>query len=174
MLLYEPAHNRLCRFVQTLVWDRDEAKDVVSEATLIAFERFETLKQPEQFLYFLFSIANNLVKKKFRRKKFWGLFTSSEVTEKADAQQADTYLLRKELYAALNKLPEKQKEAIVLFEITGFSIKEISHIQGLTESGVKSNLKRGREKLGRMLSEPEQIHITSSVELTMEGGKYGQ
>jgi RNA polymerase sigma-70 factor (ECF subfamily) len=176
MQLYEPAHARLCRFVQTLVWNADDAKDIVAETTLIAYERFETLKKPEQFLYFLFAIASNLVKKKNRRKKFWGLFESVEVVSRADNHRADEQLLRKELYVALNKLPRKQNEAIVLFEITGFSIKEISNIQGLTESGVKSNLKRGKEKLGKLLLErqPDLSVGDAQVELTIERRGYGK
>ncbi|PIZ05301.1 MAG: RNA polymerase subunit sigma-24, partial [Flavobacteriales bacterium CG_4_10_14_0_8_um_filter_32_5] len=41
---------------------------------------------------------------------------------------------------------------IVLFEITGFSIKEIMEIQNSSESAVKQRLKRGREKLVELLT----------------------
>lgn len=172
---YEPFHTRLCRFVQTLVWNADDAKDIISETTLIAFERFETIKHPDRFLYFLFSIASNLVKKKQRRKKFWGLFDSAEVAQKINATESDQRLLQKELYGALNKLNDKQREAIVLCEINGFSIKEVAVIQGLTESGVKSNLKRGKEKLGKLLTEPDQYTQTQDkLELIRERGQYGK
>ena len=57
------------------------------------------------------------------------------------------------LYAALDKLPAAQKEAVILFEISGFSIKEIAEIQGSTESGVKSRLKRGREALAKLMND---------------------
>jgi RNA polymerase sigma-70 factor (ECF subfamily) len=53
----------------------------------------------------------------------------------------------------LGKLPDKQKEAIILFEISGFKIAEIAEMQGATESAVKSQLKRGREKLTNILVE---------------------
>lgn len=175
MECYEPLHIRLCRFVQTLVWNADDAKDIISETTLIAFERFETINQPDRFLYFLFSIAANLVKKKQRRKKFWGLFDSPEVAHKTTTDESDQRLLQQELYAALNKLNEKQREAIVLFEINGFAIKEIAAIQELTESGVKSNLKRGKEKLGKLLTEPRQQKQTqNTLALITERGQYGK
>ena len=57
------------------------------------------------------------------------------------------------LYAALDKLPVKQKEAVVLFEISGFSLEEIKNIQGGTLSGAKSRVKRGREKLAILLND---------------------
>lgn len=175
MECYQPLHIRLCRFVQTLVWNAEDAKDIISETTLIAFERFETVNQPDRFLYFLFSIAANLVKKKQRRKKFWGMFDSVEVTHKTSESESDQRLLQQELYAALNKLNDKQREAIVLLEINGFSVKEIAAIQQLTESGVKSNLKRGKEKLGKLLTEPKQHKQTQEkLALITERGQYGK
>jgi RNA polymerase sigma-70 factor (ECF subfamily) len=47
---------------------------------------------------------------------------------------------------------EEQREAIILFEIAGFSIKEIVVIQNASESAVKQRLKRGREKLVEILT----------------------
>lgn len=173
MQWYEPLHTRLCRFVQTLVWNGEDAKDIISETILIAFERFESIKQPERFLYFLFSVAANLVKKKQRRKKFWGVFDSPEVDQKIQENESDQRLLQKELYTALNKLNEKQREAIVLFEINGFAIKEIAVIQGLSESGVKSNLKRGKQKLSMLLTETSTYDRSRSrLTYRTERGQY--
>lgn len=47
----------------------------------------------------------------------------------------------------LSKLPDKQREAIVLFELSGFSIEEIRDLQGGSLSGVKMRLSRGRDQL---------------------------
>jgi RNA polymerase sigma-70 factor (ECF subfamily) len=55
------------------------------------------------------------------------------------------------LYLALQQLPEEQRECIILFEISGFSIKEIAQTQQAGESAVKQRLKRGREKLIEIL-----------------------
>jgi RNA polymerase sigma-70 factor (ECF subfamily) len=161
--------------VQTLVWNADDAKDIISETTLIAFERFESIKQPDRFLYFLFSVASNLVKKKQRRKKFWGVLDSPEVDQKIQENESEQNILRKELYAALNKLNEKQRGAIVLFEINGFTIKEIAAIQGVSESGVKTSLRRGRQQLARLLREPKLTKQEQEpLALIAERGQYGK
>jgi RNA polymerase sigma-70 factor, ECF subfamily len=137
--------------------------------------KISSVKQPDRFLYFLFGIAANLVKKKQRRRKFWGAFDSPEVDQKAIESGSERGLLQKELYTALRKLNEKQREAIVLFEINGFTIKEIAVMQGLSESGVKSNLKRGKEQLGRLLTEPTQPKETEKkLTLAAERGPYGK
>lgn len=152
--LYEPNHIRLSRFVQTLVWNKEDAKDIVSETILIAFEKFDQLKHPEMFLSFLFGISSRLIKNKNRRLKFKGMFFSKEAQEKTIEETSHEGLMKKELYRAIDKLNHKQKEVIILFEISGFSIREIAEVQGMSESGVKSNLTRGREKLALLLKEP--------------------
>lgn len=74
--LYEPLHDNLCRFVQTLVWNKEDAKDVVSETALRAYEGLEQLRSEDAFLSYLFSIASNLVKQKIRKKSF-GVFLTN-------------------------------------------------------------------------------------------------
>lgn len=66
---------------------------------------------------------------------------------------ADSKVQLKELYNALDQLPLKQKEAIVLFEISGLSLAEIQQIQGDSLSAVKSRIARARESLKKILEE---------------------
>lgn len=152
MDLYELAHSRLARFVHSMVWQNEEAKDIISETVLIAFEKFETLNNKNAFQYFLFGIASNLVKRKERRKKFRGIF-NEEIAEKMIdiSANVDNYSDVSDLYKAMNQLPLNQREAVSLFEISGFSLKEIQDMQGGSLSGVKSRIARGREELSRIL-----------------------
>ena len=46
-------------------------------------------------------------------------------------------------------MPPEQREAIVLFELDGFSIEEIAAMQQVSLSAIKSRLVRGRERLRR-------------------------
>lgn len=61
--------------------------------------------------------------------------------------RSEQYMNTAFLHHALAQLPEQQKEALILFEITGLSIKEIMIIQDSTESAVKQRLFRGRKSL---------------------------
>ena len=51
------------------------------------------------------------------------------------------------LHQALALLPDAQREAVILFEISGFNLKEVAEIQEASLSAVKQRLKRGRERL---------------------------
>jgi RNA polymerase sigma-70 factor (ECF subfamily) len=55
------------------------------------------------------------------------------------------------LYETLDKLPVEQKEAIILYEIFGFSRKEIADIQQTTVLNIKMRLYRGRHLLSKLM-----------------------
>ncbi|MBI3259065.1 MAG: RNA polymerase sigma factor [Ignavibacteriae bacterium] len=55
------------------------------------------------------------------------------------------------LYKALDKLPQAQREAVMMAEIMGFSHKEIQKIQGGTVTGVKVRIFRAKRQLAKIL-----------------------
>lgn len=150
---YKASHERLCRFVQTLVWNKEDAQDIVNETAIIAFEKFEKCKEETVFTYFLFGIANKLTKRYYRYKSITGLFVSDGVEELSGSFITDEEMLRHELNKELRKLSTEQRICIVQFEINGYSIDEISKMYNYKPDTVKSYLRRGREKLRQLLSE---------------------
>ncbi|MEO0311517.1 MAG: hypothetical protein RIQ89_1174 [Bacteroidota bacterium] len=159
MELYQPVHDRLNRFVNTIVWNREDARDVIAETVLKAYENFEQLRAKEAFLYYLFGIASNISKRRLRRMKFWGTFNPEYAEQLADqSARTDDKSSITELKIAIENLPHEQKEAITLYEISGFSMEEIQQIQGGTLSGVKSRIARARQKLAKMLEKDFEIN----------------
>ncbi|MFI5218524.1 MAG: RNA polymerase sigma factor [Bacteroidia bacterium] len=152
MNLYEPVHAKLERYVRSILNDRDLVKDIISETVLKAYEHLEDIKKPESFMYYLFRIARNLINNSHRRNKHWGIYDEEQLESIAD-ESADTLAKTelKEFYDALNELTEKQKEAIMMFEVAGFSLEDIHRLQGGSLSGVKSRLGRARSILEHKL-----------------------
>ena len=169
MLLYKPIHDRLNRFVHSMVWNREDARDIIAETVLKAYESFDKVEHHEVFMFYMFGIASRLAKRRSRRMKFWAPFDSHHAEHLADSSTAD--VARKmeidSLYKAMNRLPEKQREAVSLYEISGFSLAEIQQIQGGSLSGVKSRITRGREALAEILTKENvlqnPLHIESSL-----------
>lgn len=151
LTLYEPNHSKLLRYCESILKDPVNAEDIVSETVLIAYEKLDTLKQEASFKYFLFGIARNLISRQQRRKKFWGIFDSTKAEQVADRPSVELNEDVQLLYQALDKLPAAQKEALILFEISGYDIKEIAEIQNSSISSIKARLVRGRQKLGSIL-----------------------
>jgi RNA polymerase sigma-70 factor, ECF subfamily len=168
MHLYEPVHERLSRFVHSMVWNREDAKDVIADTLLKAYENFEKLQKKESFLYFLFGIASNVVRHRNRRMKFWASYDKESHENNLADDSYDVYRKMEVdmLYKAMNRLPEKQREALSLFEISGFSIAEIRQIQGGSLSGVKSRLVRARQELANILKTDFKISHKMRLETT--------
>ena len=68
------------------------------------------------------------------------------------------------LYDYLDKLPLKQKEAFLLFELSGFSLKEIKQLQGGTLAAVKSRLNKARVQLRLWLNDEEGLKESKGKE----------
>ena len=150
--LYEPVHERFERFCRARVYGTMDFRDLMSETLLVAFSKFETLRSKEAFLSFLFGISVRILRNHHQKSKEKYLASDIPVAiedrHAGPTEQADVVFL----HQALAQLPDDQKEAIILFELSGFSIKEITEIQGASESAVKQRLKRGREKLTEILT----------------------
>jgi RNA polymerase sigma-70 factor (ECF subfamily) len=150
--LLKPVQAGLQRYARCLTRNTEDARDLVSDTLLAAIDGFARLKKKESFKSYVFTIATRIFRRQKKRKRFFVDFNIEmaelipDKSARTDAR-ADVDIL----YAAMDKLPEKQKEAVALFEISGFSLEEIREIQGGTLSGVKSRLKRGREQLAVLL-----------------------
>ncbi len=166
--LLNPINDDLSRFVLALTRNREDTKDIVSETLLAAYENFGKLNSPQAFKSYLFTIANRIYKRRRFRSRLFGTFDEEVVLNIPDNGVAPDRLSDVDmLYSAIAKLPEAQQTAIILFEISGFSLEEIREIQGGSLSGVKSRLKRGREKLAELLgakcnSSSREIEVNSA------------
>lgn len=151
--LLEPVRSGLSRYAMALCNNREDAHDLVSDTVLAAYESYEKIRNKGAFTAYLFSVARKIFHKKLRRKKFFAIFNeedASNIRSKDANPEVSTDISY--LYESLAKLPDSQREALILFEISGFSIEEISKIQKVGISGVKSRLKRGRERLEKIMN----------------------
>lgn len=154
MMYYDRVKYKLSGFARAITRNTENARDLVSDTVLMAYENFDKIKNKESFSSYIFTIAVRLNRKRIARLKNFDELDDLELENLIDREpMPDISHDIKVLYDTLNKLPEKMKEAIILFEISGFSIEEIKEIQGGTISGVKSRLKRGREKLTEMIND---------------------
>ncbi len=155
--LYEECRESLVRFAKSMTRNTEEAKDLVQETTLAAYERFETLKNHKAFLSFLFTIASRIYKRQLWRRRLFFNYSSDKDEEDilgnlvAPCENPEDRYDIEMLNNALKCLPDKQREAVILFEIIGLKMEEIAEIQGGSISGVKSRVQRGRKELEDIL-----------------------
>jgi RNA polymerase sigma-70 factor (ECF subfamily) len=149
MQVYAPVHDRLQRYCKTRTYGKFHIEDLMQDTLLIAFDKFESLKSKDAFLHFLFGTAARLLANHQKKKKPEYVDNFSDKFEYIKSNEID---IEKQLeidflYEQLEKLDSVTRECIILFEVSGFSIKEIMVILNLGESAVKQRLSRGRKQL---------------------------
>lgn len=152
LLLYKGVHDRFERFCRARACGDMPYEDLMNESLLIAYQKIDTLQKEGSFLSFLIGISRRILANSQRKKKPLPAVDDSILSNYADpedvmSKRMDVDLLHK----ALAFLPAEQREALILFEITGFSIKEIAQLNKSSDSAVKQRLSRGRKALANIL-----------------------
>lgn len=162
LALYEPNHDRFERFCRARVYGRMEHKDLINESLLIAYEKLDTLHSEKHFLSFIIGISIRILSN-FNKKKKEVFLTGNEQIEVLEDQissgEIEVAIEVEHLYKMLDRLNEEQKECLILFELTGFSIKEIMELQKASESTVKQRLRRGRIQLKELIEHESKIAL---------------
>jgi RNA polymerase sigma-70 factor (ECF subfamily) len=152
--LLAPVHDAAAATARRLERSSADGDDLLQATVLRAFEKLPTLREPERFRAWFYAVLLSVHRSRSRRG-FWTRFLPLSGDVGIDAVGEDGALCEEERRAtervsrALATLPPVQREAVVLFEIEGFSIEEIAALQRVTPSAVKSRLARGRARLRR-------------------------
>ncbi len=156
--LYQPVHDRFERFCRARAYYDMPYEDLMNETLLVAFNKLDQLKNETAFLSFLIGISTRILANSKRKRK-----TSTMENELVFNNYADPHQPIEQshevafLHRALAQLPDLQRGALILFEITGFSIKEISEIQNSSISAVKQRLARGRSALATIIEKEKMV-----------------
>lgn len=164
---YEAIHPAFVRYCRSRAFGITETEDLVQESILIALQQFDQIRQQDHLLGYLIGVVNNIIRKKKRRLKFKGNW-EDKVMEQLQSKLPDPALAPDIhfLLKAIEQLSEKQKEAILLFEISGLSIKEVAVIQQSSEGATKTRLSRARQELKTLLAD-EQSSVPLSKRLAI-------
>ncbi len=154
MRLYTPVHAPFERFCKARTYGEMDFKDLMQETIAIAFEKLDELKNTDAFLHFLFGISVRVLSNNHKKKKEERWMEHVEIKD-TGCVAAEKQLEIEDLYKALGKLSADQREAIILFEISGFSTKEVAEIQNVSVDAVKKRLSRGRQELTLLMSEDQ-------------------
>jgi RNA polymerase sigma factor (sigma-70 family) len=141
----EREQRRLRNFIRTRVADIDDAEDILQDVFFELVEATRLMKPIANLSGWLFRVARNRITDRFRRKRadqstdepiageenllFEDLLPSPDAgPEAAYARQ----VLLQELDAALDELPDEQRDVFIAHEVEGRSFKELAEDTGLS------------------------------------------
>ncbi|MFJ3233759.1 SigE family RNA polymerase sigma factor [Streptomyces sp. NPDC086787] len=148
-LFYTAAYPRLVGRLYTLTGDHAEAQDVVQEAFVRAWDRRSSVltgeRDPEVWIRL---VAYRLAMSRWRRARhWWELLRGAHAPRPVPEPSPDHVAL----VAALRRLPEAQRTAIVLHHLCDLSVEQIAAETGAAVGTVKARLSRGRTALAAHL-----------------------
>lgn len=140
----------LQRIAQTQCSSSVDPDDAVQESLLLIYRRIGALRTLASFPAWTFSIV--------RREchRLWRAMHGEMPTESEKLPSTvyvDHFELRSDLAAAIQSLPAKYREAIILRDFEEFSISEIADQLLLTREAVKSRIHRGRQMVQEYLKD---------------------
>jgi RNA polymerase sigma-70 factor, ECF subfamily len=151
-----------------LLGNATDAEDVAQTVFMRAFQRFAEIGSSPTAAGWLKTVTrntclNHLSRYRRRWKFFSELATTDEAAEGVDPAQVLSVassvtedLQRQELHEqverALRSLPDHQRVPLVLFHFEDLSYQEIAHVLGISLGKVKTDIHRGREALGRLMT----------------------
>ncbi|MEX1004248.1 MAG: sigma-70 family RNA polymerase sigma factor [Acidimicrobiia bacterium] len=147
-------------FVRRRIADPHRADDVVSEVFLRIQKSVHTVEDDERLASWVFTVARNAVTDEYRRAgRRREVLVAEPIDELNDvrASGADDGDALAELASCirplLQYLPERHRRAVDLADLQGVSQKEAAVQEGISVSGMKSRVQRGRRELRALLEE---------------------
>ncbi len=144
--------GNLRAFAVSLCGDRERADDLVQETLFKAWNHLDSFKEGTNLKAWLFTILRNTYFSERRKRR--------REVEDADGSYAARLATQPEQYghmdmqdfrAVLVRLPDDQREALVLVGAAGFSYEEAAEISGCAVGTIKSRVNRARNRLADML-----------------------
>lgn len=146
-----------------LVLDAEEAKDLAQQAFLQAFVHIRSFRQQAQFRTWLFRIAINQCYSYLKSKKKFGEPVDPAefvmVGEESPEEDLVTKDRRQRLYAALERLPAKQRAVITLKLEQGLSYEEIARVLGGTTGAARVNYCQALKTLKKNLQNEDEHEV---------------
>ena len=142
----------LGQFIRARVADPATAEDILQDVFVKIQARLGQLKDATKLQGWIYLIARNAIIDHYRTRKET-VPVPEELVAETEPQSEVIEALKAALRRMIDSLPEPYREALVLTELEGLTQQELANRVGISLSGAKSRVQRGREQLKAMLTE---------------------
>lgn len=158
--IWETFHTPLAQFIRARVDDPAAADDLLQDVYVKIHTNLSHVRDEERLQGWVYQIARNAVNDYYRRLKpnapldetgtLLAGISADTSDEDAEAEQMRQRLALS-LRLMIDQLPEHYRQAVILAELEGMSQREMAERLGLSLSGAKSRVQRGRALLHEMM-----------------------
>ena len=145
-----PVKKNLYNFIFKSLNFSEDANDIYQDTVLRALKYFKKFDKTMPFKPWVFSIANNEIKRYFKNKHSFS--NENNINELCDTLTDETEReLVKTIYSVAENLKPQDRQVFLLFYDNGFSIIEISRMMGIRTGNIKVILSNARKKIRKLL-----------------------
>jgi RNA polymerase sigma-70 factor (ECF subfamily) len=151
--------GRLQTFVRRRIADPNRAEDVVAEILLRIHQNIDSLDDAERLPNWVFRIARNAVIDEYRRAARGREQLVPTLADEPDAEPPDEDApavlaeLANCMLPLLTMLPAEQRRAVEMIDLDGVAQAQAAQQEGVSLSGMKSRVQRGRRRLAELLGQ---------------------
>ena len=143
--------ERLKAFILSRVADPDAADDILQDVFVKLHTRIDTLRDGDRLAPWLYRIARNTLVDYYRAGRSSVPLPETLAVEDEPPESDAEARVAASLTGMVESLPDKYRQAIVLTELEGLTQQEMAARLGLSLSGAKSRVQRGRDMLRNSL-----------------------
>jgi RNA polymerase sigma-70 factor (ECF subfamily) len=142
---------RLRRYARALTGDINRADDLVQDTLERALAKLDLWQPGSDLRAWLFTLMHNLFVNQIRIKRPQETVMEEALDEPVSGGQMEA-LAARDIHAALARLPEEQREVLLLVGLEQFGYAEAAQVLGVPTGTVMSRLSRARERMRQMLA----------------------
>jgi len=153
--LFGRHHGEIYAYLLRMVRDGELASDLTQDAFIKAYRNYDTLEKPENARAWLYQIAHRVALDEIRRRKIIRFvpWTGEHRGAAPSAEHLAMELrLSGDLARALDRIPERQRAALLLAELHDLTGLELAAVLGVSHVAARALLTRARESLRQALA----------------------
>jgi RNA polymerase sigma-70 factor (ECF subfamily) len=153
--LFARHQNEIYAYLVRMLRDPELAADLTQDAFIKAYRAYDSLQKPENARAWLYQIAHRVALDSLRRRRivrFVPLVGETHNTSPSAEHLAMDLRLSGDLQRALEKIPERQRAALLLAELHDLTGLELAAALGVSHVAARALLTRARESLRQALA----------------------
>lgn len=143
--IWKDLHQELQKFIFFKVKNKQISEDILQDVFLKIQLKVHNLKDSSKLTSWVYQITRNTILNHFRKDN--NLFSLESIDIVDADNDVDFSKLSDCINSKINNLPNKYKEALLLTILKDFSQIELAEYLGISYSGAKSRVQRGKEKV---------------------------
>ncbi|WP_341864097.1 RNA polymerase sigma factor [Gymnodinialimonas sp. 57CJ19] len=160
-------------FARSLTRNPSSADDLVQDTVVKAWSNIDKFEAGTNMRAWLFTILRNTFYSAHRKQKREVEDIDGDMAERLSEKPAhDGRLAMKDFAVAFTKLPDEQREALLLVGAEGFSYEEAADMCDCAVGTIKSRVNRARKRLIELLGlrDDEELELTDAATVAVLSG----